>query len=648
MKKIVSIILSALMVISLAACSSPETKPSDVTENTKSLYKAGTYTGKAQGRNDTITVDVSVSETDITSVSVKEHKETEGIVDAAIEQLPSLVLKHQSLGIDAITGATVTSDAILSAIADALSQAGADIEALKNKEIEKVTGKTIEKTADVIIVGGGGAGISAATAAVGEGKSVILVEKTASLGGNTLVSGGVWNAADEEINAKFKSEESRIDTLKSFLEYDESQFEGEFSDAYRTLKSQINDYLENGTTTLFDSEEFHLIQSYIGGHRKDLDGNTIYGDYDLLHTLTSNSNKTIKWLQETTGSEFRDDVLIEPNGALWKRAHVYKNSKAEDLFNRPKNYVMENGGEIIFECKAEELLVDGSSVVGVRGFLSDGSEVILHANKGVILATGGFGANHKMVQEYDNYWGDLLKKVAATTNISATVGEGIIMAQDAVNAAITGMEFTQLNPVGFASNGVLAQGNGGNVFYVTPEGKRFVNEYAERDVVSKAAIENGGQGGLFYEIGLKSNMAASLSLWQEADCFEANTIEELAGLIGIDPTVLVEEVDKYNGYVSTGVDPEFNKNVFTAEITTKDGDTYVARSLSPSIHHTMGGLVIDTDCHVYNESGEIIKGLYAAGEVTGGIHAGNRLGGNAIADVFTFGRIAGTNAANGK
>lgn len=366
----------------------------------------------------------------------------------------------------------------------------------------------------------------------------------------------------------------------------------------------------------------------------------------MLYTLTSKSNDTIKWLEETTGTEFRNDMLVEPNGALWKRSHLYKNSKLEDLFNRPKNYILKNGGEIIFDCKAEELLVDDSAVVGVRGHLSDGTEVVLHANNGVVLATGGFGANFNMVQEYDNYWGNLLKKVSVTTNVSSAVGEGIVMAQDAVNAAVTGMEFTQLNPIGFASNGVLAQGNGGNVFYVTPEGKRFVNEYAERDVVSKAALENGGPGGLFYEIGLKSNL--SLVLWQDDDGFEANTIEELAGMIGIDSAVLVEETDKYNGYVSTGVDPEFNKNVFTATIKTEDGDMYVARSLSPSIHHTMGGLVIDTECHVYNESGNVIKGLFAAGEVTGGIHAGNRLGGNAIADVFTFGRIAGINAANGK
>lgn len=645
MKKAVA--LSLACALCLSGCGTTA-EPKETAGNEPAVETA-THQGTAMGRNGELTVEVTIAGDTIKSVSVVEHTETEGISDPAIEKIPTTIVENQSLKVDAVTGATITSEAIVEATAAALEQAGFDVQALRDKDVEKkAAGETVEKTADVVIVGGGGAGISAATAAVEEGKSVILIEKTAALGGNTLASGGVWNAVNADIDATMTMEESRVQTLKDMLEYDEGMFEGKFLDTYKTLKTQINDYLASGSTTLFDSVEMHLVQSYVGGLREDLDGNTVHGDYDLLYTLTSKSDETLQWLEATTGSEFSDNLLIEPNGALWKRAQVYKNSKLEDLFNRPQKYVTENGGEIIYECAAKELIVEGDRVAGVRAELSDGTEVVLHANNGVILATGGFGRNMEMVKAYDNYWGDVLNKVTVSTNVSSTVGEGITMAQDGVDAAVTGMEFTQLNPVGFASNGALAQGNGGNVFYVTPEGRRFVNEYAERDVVSKAALTYGGEGGLFYEIGLKSNMAGSLSLWQDADCYEAATIAELAELIGIDAETLCEETEKYNSYVETGVDPEFNKNVFTAKIEVEDGDVYVARALRPSIHHTMGGLVIDTGCHVYNNSGEQINGLYAAGEVTGGIHAGNRLGGNAIADVFTFGKIAGKNAAAGK
>lgn len=635
-----TILILLVSILCLFGCSSPK----------QDGYKAGTYQGSATGRNGDVVVEVTLSESAIEKIEVIEHSESEGFAEPAIEKVPFDIIKYQSLNVDTVSGATITSEAIIEAVTNALKEAGVDVEVLKNKEIEKEkAGETIEKTADVIIVGGGGAGISAATAVTEEGKSVILIEKTASLGGNTLASGGVWNAVNNEIGANFEMEDSRFKTLRDYLEYDEDIFEGEFKETYKVLKSQINEYLDSGSTTLFDSVEFHLIQSYLGGMRKDLDGNEINGDYDLLYILTSKSDETIKWLEDTTGSKFSDKILIEPNGALWLRSQLYENSKLEDLFNKPKEYVLNNGGEIIFECTAKELIVDNGRVVGVKAVMSDGTEVVLNANNGVILATGGFGANFEMVKEYDNYWGDILDKVILSTNVDSTVGEGIIMAQEAVDAAVIGMEFTQLNPIGFASNGSLAQGNGGNVFYVTPEGVRFVNEYAERDVVSIAALTYGGEGGLFYEIGLKSNMAPSMSLWQDADCYEAKTLEELAEMIGIDPDVLVNETNKYNGYVESGVDPEFDKNVFTSKIEiVEEGDLYVARALRPSIHHTMGGLVIDKDTHVYNTSGEIIEGLYAAGEVTGGIHAGNRLGGNAIADVYTFGKIAGKNAAEGK
>ena len=608
-------------------------------------FTPGEYQGTGNGRNGSIEVEVTLSEDRIESVEIVSHSESEGISDPAIEKIPAAIVEEQSLAVDAITGASLTSAGILEAVTDAIAKSGADTEALMQKK-EAEAGETIEKTADVIIVGAGGAGVSAATAVASEGKTAIVIEKTASAGGNTLASGGVWNAADPEMDAITPSEEGRITILKSYLEYDDSDFQEEYVEAYHTLKDQINEYLAGDTSMLFDSTEFHLIQSYLGTIREDLDGNMIYPNYDLISNLVYSSLDTMKWLSETTGSEFNDKVIIEPNGALWKRAHIEKNSKWEDLFGRPIAYAEENGVEFVYDCTADQLIVEDGAVTGVHATLKDGTEVILHANNGVVLSTGGFGANFDMVREYDNYWGDILDKVNSTTNVSAAQGEGILMAQEAVDAATTGMGFIQMNPIGFASNGALAQGNGGNVFYVNENCERFVNEYAERDVVSRAALENCADGGLFYEIGLKSQMEPSLALWQDADCYEAATIEELAELVGLDPEALAAQTEKYNSYVEAGEDPEFGKSIFYCKIETEGDDTYVCRTLRPAIHHTMGGLVIDTECHVYNTNDEVIKGLYAAGEVTGGIHAGNRIGGNAIADAYTYGRIAGTSAAN--
>lgn len=660
-KRGLAFLLALAMAVSMTACGKTDTESestasaaqmsaqesaADTTadaEKESALLRLGSYTGTANGKNGDVVVEVSVTETGISDVKVVEHQESAGFSDPAIERIPSAIVEYQSLAVDTITGATITSQAILAAVEDALTQAGADIEALKNVAIEKTAGEKVEKTADVIVVGGGGAGLSAAVAVAESGKTVILIEKTASLGGNTLASGGVWNAVNEELDAQTPSDDGRLATLNNYLAYDESIFEGEYLDAYKTLKGQIEEYLAGDTSSLFDSVEFHLIQSYIGGRREGLDGSIIYGDYDLLLTLTSKSRETMDWICEVTGAEFKDS-LQEPGGALWLRARAPKTSKVYDLIELPAEYITANKGEILFECAAESLIVEDGRVTGVNASYEDGTPVVLKANNGVVLATGGFAADLDMVREYDNYWGDYLKYNILSTSVNGTKGDGIKMAQEAVDAAVTGMGYAQLNPRGYASNGTLAVGTATNCMYVAPDGLRFVNEYAERDSISRACFDKAGEDGLFYEIGLKSNCKT----WQAEDCFEADTIEELAVLIGMDPEVLSAEVAKYNTYVDNHYDEDFGKRAFTNRIEIEGDDKYSARALRPTLHHTMGGLLIDTDCHVMNNSGEIVPGLYAAGEVAGGIHAGNRLGGNAIADIYVFGRIAGTNAADAR
>ena len=188
MKKLVAALLSVLMVMSLSACSSQPTGTA--------TYTAGTYTGTGAGRNGDITVEVVFTDDAIKSVTITDHAETGGISDPAINTIPEAIVKSQSLGVDAVTGATLTSNGIIDAVADAVEQAGGDVEALKAVVVEKTAGEAIEETVDVVIVGAGGAGMAAAASALENGATVIVLEKTAAIGGNTLASGMAMNCAD--------------------------------------------------------------------------------------------------------------------------------------------------------------------------------------------------------------------------------------------------------------------------------------------------------------------------------------------------------------------------------------------------------------------------------------------------------------------
>ena len=292
------------------------------------------------------------------------------------------------------------------------------------------------------------------------------------------------------------------------------------------------------------------------------------------------------------------------------------------------------------------MLQDGRAV-GVKAETSDGAAVVLHAEKGVVLTTGGFSANAPMVVEYNNYWPGL-SPTMPSTNAAGITGDGINMAKEA-GADLVGMGYAQLMPSSHPVDGSLFSGIWGSAetqVFVNKEGKRYVNEYAERDVLSKAALEQ--TDGIFYiicdaKIASDPNRIASMEA--AGNVVSADTLEELAEKLGIPADAFVETIDRYNTFVENQVDEDFGKPLFGEKI---DTAPFVATPRSPSLHHTMGGVKIDPETHVIDVNGNIIPGLYAAGEVCGGIHAGNRLGGNAMTDFLVFGSIAGTNAAEGK
>lgn len=642
-KLVIAICLIMVTMMIIAGCNSTGSDMS---------FKAGTYTSEAKGNGGMVKVEVTFSEDEITDIKIVEQNETEGLGDVALEKIKEDILSGQTLNVDTVTGATNSSNAILTAVADCVEQAGGDVDALKNKAADVAKGEKIEKTADVVIIGGGGAGLAAAASATENGSSVILIEKSIALGGNTLRSGGGYNTYDPERQSLIPMNDALLKELKGFLDDDPKDY-GDFAPTLEVLQGQIQEYIDSGDKTLFDSPELHAIQTYIGGKRSDLDGNEITGDYDLVTTYTNNTLPTLKWL-ESIGVVFKDEVSTIL-GALWPRSHGGVEHLGTAFLDPLEADATKNGAEIMLETKGEELIVEDGKVVGVKATKTDGTEVTLKANKGVIMATGGFGANPEMRQEYNTYWPSM-PLTMKTTNTPDATGDGIVMGEKA-GAKLVGMGFIQLMPSSHPDTGSLSGGVWGTAedqVFVNKDGKRFVNEYSERDTLAKAILEQKDQ--LMYIICDENTAGISPEgkngwgdnvedLIKNKSIYKADTLEDLAVQLGMDKDALTNEIDKYNSYIDSGDDPEFGKTNFGKKI---EVAPFYATPRSPSVHHTMGGLAIDTSARVLDENGKVIPGLYAAGEVTGGIHAGNRLGGNAIADIMTFGKIAGESAATEK
>ena len=600
-------------------------------------YTEGTYTATAQGNNGPVTVSVTFSADAITDVTVVEHSETAGLSDRPIAEIPAAIVENQSLAVDTVSGATNSSNAILTAVADCVAQAGGDVEALKAVAVEKAPVEDVEATYDVVVLGGGGAGLTASITAAQNGAKVILVEKAGSLGGNTLIAGQGFNACDPERQANTEMSEALLGQLKSYLDLDPADF-GAFAEVLETVKGQINDYIASGSTTLFDSPELHMPHTYMGGKRTGLDGTVIEPDLELARTFATNALDALEWA-ESIGAQW-NDTTSTILGAMWPRSHFLANGNVITILT---DAAKANGVEIVTDTRANELIVGNGKVVGVKATTSAGANVTLHANSGVVLATGGFSANAPMVVEYNNYWPGL-SDTMPSTNAPTITGDGIVMAK-AVGADLVGMGFAQLMPSSHPVDGSLFSGIWGSAetqVFVNKEGKRYVNEYAERDVLSKAALEQ--TDGIFYIICdnkiAKNDDVAGMEA--KGNVVVADTLEELAEKLGIPADTFVETIERYNSFVDAQKDDDFGKPLFGEKI---DEAPFVATPRSPSLHHTMGGVKIDTNTHVISTEGNVIDGLYAAGEVTGGLHAGNRLGGNAMTDFLVFGRIAGENAA---
>ena len=595
---------------------------------------SGDFTATAKGFGGDVSVTLTLTDGAITGCTAEGKDETEGVGSQAIAKMPGEIAESGSIAVDGVSGATITSTAIKEAAAAALTAAGLNPDDYKTAVENNATAEDSTVDADVVVVGAGGAGMTAAITAAAEGKTVVILESQSMVGGNSVRATGGMNAGKT-------------------VYQDENEF-GESAGVEKTLKTAAEKYADNKTITAlaktvseqwaayqanptgyFDSVELMELDTMIGGKG--------INDPELVETLCANSADAIDWLDEH-GITLHN--VSSFGGASVKRIHrpVNAEGKTVSVGSYMIPLLQENcekaGVKMMLDTTATEILTDANgAAVGVKATGASGETVTVNA-KAVVLATGGFGANLDMVVKYKPEL-----KGFMTTNAPGIQGQGIEMAQ-AIGAATVDMDQIQIHPTVEANTAALiTEGlRGDGAILINEEGQRFIDEVGTRDVVSAAEI---AQTGSYSWLVVDQAMADASSVIQgyikKGYTVTGATYEELGKAMGVDAAAFAETMEKWNGCVEAKNDPDFGRTSFANPLNTAP---YYAVKVTAGVHHTMGGLKINANTEVLNEKGEVIPGLFAAGEVAGGVHGANRLGGNAVADFTVFGRIAGAAASD--
>ena len=607
MKKLASVLLSLLMLTGMMTGAF-----------------ADTFTGEDAGIGP-ITVTLTVEDGKITAAEVTGENETKGFGYEPIYEgkYAAAIVEAQGADIDVISGVTVTSNAVIAATEEAMIAAG--LMAAETVVVEDVT-------CDVVIVGAGGAGMAAALQAADLGvENVIIVEKTGSTGGNTSRATGGMNAAKTVAQDKNEWKDATTAAVEKTIAGAKANYP-ELADLTAKVEEQFNAYKAN-PVGYFDSPELFALDTMVGGKG--------INNLDLVMTMVNNSAAAIDWLAT------KDSNLVSVGsfgGASVMRIH--RALTAEGKTTPVGAYLVKTltaavdadaKVDLRMNTAATELVVTDGKVTGVK-VTSEHGDYTINA-KAVILASGGFGADLERVAKYQpNLEGFV------TTNSTGITGDGIDMAV-AIGAATVDMEQIQIHPsVYTATSALITEGiRGDGAILVNQGGKRFVNELETRDVVSAAELAQ--EGGYAWTVVDQKMMDASSTYngyYTKGFAVKGETVAELAAAMGTDAAVLEETLNTWNAAVAAQKDEEFGRMSFANPL---DTAPYYAVMVAPGIHHTMGGVKINTAAEVLTEAGEAIPGLYAAGEVTGGVHGANRLGGNAVCDIIVYGRIAAQSAA---
>ena len=535
----------------------------------------GTYRGTSEGRNGPIVVEITVAEGKVAAAKVVEEQETDFAKPAEEKILAQFVSNGGKIsGLDSVSGATITSKAVSEALKAAVNEA--------QGKVEKVA-KAKDTSCDIVIIGAGGAGLSAATEAASKGKKVIVLEKMGACGGNTISATGGLNASETSIQKKLGIEDS--------------------NDSY------FNDTMK-------------------GGYNKN--------NPELVRNMVEKSAETVDWLI-SIGADLTD--VGKMAGSSNKRTHRPQGGAAVGAHLVPVlvKAAESAGAEIRLNSKVTDIIEENGRASGVKVSAKNGDYTI--KAKAVIIAAGGFGANPDMIVSYNANL-----KGFGTTNHRGATGDAFEMVKK-FNAALTQMDEIQTHPTVVPGNGTMiteaVRGNG--AILVNRDGKRFCGEMATRDVMSKAILEQKGQTAfIVFDEDVRKSLKAIEGYVKNGLLTIGETKKELAEKLSIPADAFEATMDEYAKIQASGKDPLGRKdNEMPRPLT--EGPFY-ACEIGPAIHHTMGGIVINTRAEVLDVNGNPVPGLYAAGEVTGGIHGGNRLGGNAVADICIYGKIAADSA----
>jgi len=574
LSKLASVLLIVMVVTALFAGCSP-------TEEESGFFNPGKYTGEGDGHEGTVVVEVEVDSDNILSVEIVDHQETDGIGDAAINIIPQSIVEGQSLKIDTVAGATVSSQAILQAVEDALAKAGADIEALKAREPIKGEAETVSRETEIVVVGGGIAGLAAAIEARENGAEVILVEKLPFVGGSTIRSGGKILAAESSIQAALGVEDNAADFAEFLMEIGEHQVDEEF-----------------------------------------------------INLIAHNSGSNIEWLIDR-GVEFAQELEPLHSYRSPDRGHFAANDSGSGFITPLEQKALELGVEILYSTPAIDLIQENGRITGIKATNDNGDDITI-TGKAVILATGGFSRNPDLIDEYFPVAGSF------NTNVGeGNTGDGIIMGLN------VGADVVMPNAgIDLMMNFITGHGYGEEAteLFITPSGERFMDErdfhFTRTRILYDYEVDN-----FWYIIDEKNYDNRVAAAIEAGMAYEAETVEELASLINIDTETLKATLERYNELCELGEDLDFNK---PAEymVPINEGN-YYALAMMKSNSGTHGGLKINIDSQVIDTQGNVIPGLYAAGEVACGqiLHREYPGSGTAIIAFLTFGRQAGAAAA---
>ena len=556
-----------------------------------------TAEGTGVGKHGDITVAVTFDAGKIQDIKIVKNAENPILAKKVFTDLKDQVVALSSTDVDLISGATFSAKGFIDAVNDAAKKAGVTLAKADKKALKKAA-RELPKTSnyDVVVIGAGGAGFSAAITAKNAGANVVLLEKMPAVGGNSLISGAEMNVAKNWVQPKLG----------------------------------IND----------DSPELHAQDTFKGGDGK--------GDMKVINVMTHEALDAAKWCRDYLGVRFEDDNLFFFGGHSRKRALIPVGHTGTEFIAKFQAKADELGIPVITNMKAEELIKDKDGrVVGVKATM-DGSEYTFNAKGGVVLATGGFGANPEMVKKYNPKIDERFK----TTDAPGTTGEALYMAERA-GAQLVNMGYIQTYPICDPISGaieLIADARFDGAIMLNQEGKRFVEELQRRDVLSEAILNQTGR----YCWVLWNDKIGSISntVKAHANEYEAFTkqgimttcddLKCIADFTKIPFDQLRKTVKRVSDMAGKGNDKDFNHRAGLMDM--QQGKYYVIKAV-PSTHHTMGGVRINEKAEALTAEGKVIPGLWAAGEVTGVTHGTNRLGGNAYTDIIVFGRIAGEAAA---